>query len=365
MKVGLIGLPEVGKTTLFNALTRSNEATHAYTAHQDEVHLGSVPVPDERFDFVAQVSRRKKVVPATLDIVDGGARIAVDAKREKFGTDFFAGVRNMDALVLVLRAFHSDLLPEPPGGLDPTRDAQKIIEELLIADLVGIEGRLERLEKSRLMKRQTPAEAVEQQTLTRIKAHLEALQPVRTLELTEDEERSVRSFAFVSGKPLILVANVGEEDLGREAQVTAGLRAYAKENGLELIELCAKVEMEIAQMDPSEEREFLEAMGIVEPARDRLVRAAYAALGYISFFTIGEDEVRAWTIRKGTTALGAAEKIHTDIARTFIRAEVIPFEDFRAAGGWDAAKAAGKMRLEGKEYIIKDGEIIHIRNSRG
>jgi hypothetical protein len=365
MKVGLIGLPEVGKTTLFNALTRSNEATHAYRTRQEEVHLGSVPVPDERFDFIAQVTRKKKVVPATLDIVDGGARIEMDAKREKFGTDFFAGVRNMDALVLVLRAFRSDLLPEPPGGLDPARDAQKILEELLLADMMVIEGRLERLEKSRRMKRQTPAEAVEEQTLTEIKAHLEALQPVRTLELSEDEERSVRSFAFVSGKPLILVANLGEEDLGGDAEITANLRTYAKENGLELIELCAKVEMEIAQMDPTEEREFLSAMGIAEPARERLVRAAYAALGYISFFTIGEEEVRAWTIRKGTTALGAAEKIHTDIARTFIRAEVISFEDFRTAGGWEAAKAAGKMRLEGKEYIVKDGEIIHIRNLRG
>lgn len=271
----------------------------------------------------------------------------------------------MDALVLVLRAFRSDLLPEPPGGLDPARDAQKILEELLLADMMVIEGRLERLEKSRRMKRQTPAEAVEEQTLTEIKAHLEALQPVRTLELSEDEERSVRSFAFVSGKPLILVANLGEEDLGGDAEITANLRTYAKENGLELIELCAKVEMEIAQMDPTEEREFLSAMGIAEPARERLVRAAYAALGYISFFTIGEEEVRAWTIRKGTTALGAAEKIHTDIARTFIRAEVISFEDFRTAGGWEAAKAAGKMRLEGKEYIVKDGEIIHIRNLRG
>ncbi len=365
MKVGLIGLPEVGKTALYNALTRSTAATHSFGGRSDAVNLGTIPVPDERFDYAVEVCHPKKVTPATLEVTDGGARVQLDEKREKFGTDFFTGVRNMDTLVLVLRAFQSDVVPEPPGGLDPRRDAQRIIEELLIADLTVIEGRLERLEKNRQLKRQTPAEAAEHQTLEKIKAHLEYLKPVRTLELTPDEERSVRSFAFVSGKPLILVANVGEEDLAGEPAITAGLRQFAGEEGLLLVELCAKVEMEVAQMDPAEEREFLEAMGIHEPARDRLIRAAYAALGYVSFFTVGEDEVRAWTIRRGTSALGAAEKIHTDIARTFIRAEVIPFDDFQAAGGWDAAKAAGKMRLEGKEYVVKDGDIVHIRNSKG
>lgn len=371
MKVGLIGLPEVGKTSLFNALTRQNAAIHTYGVQTNELHLGTVPVPDARFDFAVEVCHPKKQTPATIDITDGGARVQLDeggsqgGSKEKFGTDFFAGVRNMDVLVLVLRAFKDPALPEPPGGIDPARDATKIAEELLIADLTIIEGRLERLEKNRLMKRTTPAEAVEFQTLAKIKDHLESLNPVRTLEFTEDELRSVRSFAFVSGKPLILVANISENDLGCEPEETAGLRSYAKENGLELVELCAKIEMEVSQMEPAEEREFLAAMGIEEPARDRLVRAAYAALGYISFFTVGEDEVRAWTIRKGTNAVGAAEKIHTDIARTFIRAETMLFDDFQSTGGWDEAKAAGKMRLEGKEYIVKDGDILHIRNSRG
>lgn len=365
MKVGLIGLPEVGKTTLYNALTRQSAAVHSFGAHSIEVNLGTIPVPDERFDFAVEVCHPKKQVPATIEITDGGARISLEEKREKFGADFFAGVRTMDTLVLVIRAFSSDALPDPPGGIDPRRDAIKIGEELLLADLTVIEGRLERLEKNRLMKRQTPAEAVEQQTLTKVKDHLESLQPIRTLELTADEERSVRSFAFVSGKPLILVANLGEDDLGGEPDVTAGLRQFAAESGLPLVELCAKVEMEVSQMDPAEEREFLQAMGIEEPARDRLIRAAYSALGYMSFFTVGEDEVRAWTIRKGSTAVEAAGRIHTDIARTFIRAEVMAFDDFRAAGTWDAAKQAGKMRLEGKEYVVKDGEIVHIRNSKG
>lgn len=365
MKVGIIGLPESGKTTLYNALTRQNAAIHAYGSRGDEVNMGTIPVPDERFDYAVQVCHPKKAVRATIDLTDGGARVQVDERREKFGTDFFAGVRNMDALVLVVRAFKSDALPEPDGGLDPARDGRKVAEELLLADLTVVEGRLERLEKNRLMKRQTAAEAAEEHTLQRIRAHLDGLQPVRTIELSADEERSVRSFAFVSGKPIILVANVGEDDLGGPSQVAEALRAEAADTHLPVIELCARAEMEVAQMDPAEERDFLQALGISEPARDRLIREAYAALGYTSFFTVGEDEVRAWTIRRGTSALGAAEKIHTDIARTFIRAEVIPFEEFRSSGGWDAARAAGKMRLEGKEYIVKDGEIVHIRNSKG
>jgi ribosome-binding ATPase len=365
MKVGLIGLPGVGKTALFNALTRSDVAVSAYGGQKDEVHLGTVPVPDGRFDFAVDVCHPKKVTPATIDITDGGARVRTDEKREKFGTDFFAGVRNMDALVLVLRAFDDPAVPAPEGGIDPARDAQKLAEELLLADLSVIEGRLERLDKAKLMKRQTPTEAAEHQVLLKIKEHLELLSPVRTLEISGDEERAVRSYAFVSGKPIILVANVGEDDLSDPSKRTGPLRAYAEENGLQLIELCAKVEMEVAQMEPDEEREFLAAMGIEEPARDRLIRAAYAALGYISFFTVGEDEVRAWTIRKGTNALGAADKIHSDIARTFIRAETMAFDEFQAAGGWDEAKSAGKMRLEGKEYVVKDGDILHIRNSKG
>ena len=329
---------------------------------KSELYLATIPVPDERFDFAVATCHPKKVAPAPIEITVGGARIPLDENRQKFGTDFFAGVRNMDALVLVVRAFQSDVTPEPSN---PRRDAESVIEELLLADLTVLEGRMERLEKARVLKRQSPAEAAEEQTLVKIKNHLESLKPVRTLEFAADEERSIRSFAFVSGKPLILVANVGESDMSDPSVRTAPLRDYAVENHLLLIELCAKVEMEVAQLEPEEEKQFLEAMGIEEPARNRLIRAAYDALGYNSFFTVGEDEVRAWTLRKGGTALQAAERIHTDIARTFIRAEVIPFEDFRQAGGWDSAKSTGKMRLEGKEYIVKDGDIVHFRNSKG
>ncbi len=364
MKVGIIGLPQTGKTSLYNALTRANVDVNRFDA--GEVHVGVIPVPDPRFDYAVSVCQPKKVTPATIEITEGGARIERGERQgqgDKFGTDFFASVRNMDALILVVRTFEAPNVPTPPDGVQPLREAEKILEELLLADLTVIESRLERLEKSRLQKRETPAEAAEYQVLKRLHTELDALKPIRSVELTEDEQRSIRSFAFVSGKPLILVANIGEDEVGATIPASvAPLAAYAEAHALPLITLCAKVEMEVAQMAPEEEREFLEAMGIPEAARDRLIRAAYAALGQISFFTVGEDEVRAWTITRGTNAVGAAEKIHSDLARGFIRAEVIAFDEFQAAGGcWDEAKASGKMRLEGKEYPVKDGDIVHIR----
>lgn len=361
MKVGIIGLPQTGKTSVYNALTRSEIELARFGGA--ETHVGVIPVPDPRFDHAVEVCSPKKITPATIELTEGGARIERGERQgqgAKFSTDFFAGVRNMEALLLVVRAFADPAVPLPEEGLAPRREAEKILEELLLADLGVIEGRLERLEKAKLQNRQTPGEAVEHQVLIKVKDHLDSLQPVRTLELSEDERRSIKSYAFVSGKPLILVANVGENEVGDD--LPADLVALAAENGIPILGMCAKVEMEVAQMGVEEEREFLQAMGIEESARARLIRASYAALGLISFFTVGEDEVRAWTITTGTNAVGAAEKIHSDLARGFIRAEVIAFDEFRAVGGcWDEAKSAGKMRLEGKEYVVKDGDIVHIR----
>jgi GTP-binding protein YchF len=364
MKVGIIGLPQSGKTSLYNALTRSEVNLSQFGA--TEANVGVIAVPDPRFDLAVVRCQPKKVTPATIEFTEGGARIERGERQgqgDKFGSDFFVNVRNVDALILVVRAFDDPLVPGPPNGVNPLREAEQILQELLLADLTVVESRLERLDKARLQKRQSPAEAVEQQVLLKIKAHLEELMPVRTLELTEDERRAIRSYAFVSGKPLILVANIDESHAcDNEPAAVKALADYARAEGLQLISLCAKIEMEVAQMAPEEEREFLEAMGIAEAARDRLIRAAYAALGLISFFTVGEDEVRAWTITRGTNAVGAAEKIHSDLARGFIRAEVIAFDEFRAVGGcWDEARAAGKMRLEGKEYVVKDGDIMHVR----
>ncbi len=363
MKAGIIGLPQSGKTSLYNALTRSQADLNPYGS--PEIHMGVISVPDPRFDYAVEQCRPKKVSPAALEITEGGARIEKkepQGKRDKFGSDFFAAVRNVEALALVVRAFSEESLPSQ-DGVNPLRDVQQILEELLLADLTVIEGRLERLEKSRAQKRLSPAEEAERQVLLKIREHLESLQPVRTLDLTEEESRSIRSYAFVSGKPLILAANVDEADAAKELpESIVELAGFASEQKMPFIFLCARTEMEVAQMEPEEEREFLQALGIAEAARDRLIRAVYAALGLQSFFTVGEDEVRAWTIRRGANAVAAAERIHSDIARGFIRAEVIAFEEFRAAGGcWDEARAAGKMRLEGKEYIVQDGDILHVR----
>src|SRR5579871_3243217 len=296
MKVGIIGLSQTGKTSLFNALTRSQVELNRFGG--TEVSVAVIAVPDPRFDYAVENCKPKKVTPASIEFTEGGARIERGERQgqgEKFGTDFFAAVRNMDALVLVARAFDSPLVEAPAGGINPLLETEKILEELLLADLTVIETRLEKLEKARLQKRQSNAEAAEHQVLEKIKAHLDAMKPVRSLELSEDERRTIRSYAFVSGKPLILVANINEDAIGEDTPpIVQPLADYAQAQGAPLVSLCAKVEMEVAQMEPEEEREFLEAMGITEAARNRLIRAAYAALGRMSFFTVGEDEVRAW-----------------------------------------------------------------------
>ncbi len=364
MKVGLIGLPGSGKTSLFNALTRSQARTHEYDAHDTTVNLATIPVPDRRFDVAVELCRPKKQVQASIEVVDGAARIETGDHGRTFGTDFLAGVRSVDALVLVLGAFapRSDAAS---SACSPARDADMVAQELILADLTVLDNRLARLEKGKAAKRLGAAEMAEEAAIRSLHSRLDNLEPLTSAEMSPDEERLAKAFALVTAKPLILVLNVAEEDIGRNGPHIQETQAYAERAGLPLIVMCAKLEAEIAQMEPAEERDYLAAMGLSESSRDTLIRVAYSRLGLISFLTVGADEVRCWTIKSGTTAVGAAEKIHTDLARTFIRAEVMNFDDFEAAGGWDAARAAGKMRLEGKDYVVRDAEIVHIRNSRG
>lgn len=364
MRVGLIGLPRSGKTSVFNALTRSEAPTHAYEVHEDRTFTAVVPVPDRRFEVAVRICQPKKRVPATIEVVDGAARVEVHDRGQKFGTDFFSGVRTMDALVLVLRGFPL-VEGEHIAPSQPARDADAVDQELMLADLAVLEGRLERLAKAKAGRKASGGGAVEEDVIRRMLKRLEAMEPLRSGTLDDDELRLARAFGLVSAKPLILLLNIAEADLQSDSDIRRFTAAYAQDRSLPLIVMCAKVEADIARMSPEEEREFDSAMGIAEPARDTLVRVAYQHMQLISFLTVGSDEVRAWTIKRGTTALGAAEKVHTDLARNFIRAEVMAFEDFEAAGGWDAARSAGKMRLEGKDYVVRDGEIVHIRASRG
>ena len=359
MKAGIIGLPITGKTTLFNALTHRQAPVAEFGKR--EANLGVIAVPDSRFDHIVQVCHPKKISPANIEIIDGAAPIGVEQRSDKFGTDFFTGIRAVDALIHVVRAFENPTLPAPEGGLDPLRDVRKVNDELALADLTLVETRLERIEKSFHGKKATAVspQTMERDLMLRIRTQLEEEKPLKDLEMSTEESKWIRSFDFLTLKPMLIVANVNEG--GSDDSLLNGLREYCKIEGLELIELVANIEMEIAQLPANEEKEYLEAMSISEPARNKVVRSAYRALGLLSFFTSGEDEVKAWTIHKGEKALDAAGEIHSDLARGFIRAEIVFYDDFAKAGSWDAAKHAGLMKLEGKDYVMQDGDIMVVR----
>jgi hypothetical protein len=364
LKVGLIGLAGAGKTTLFYALTRGEGSP---AGGGSNALVAVVPVPDKRYDFAVGLFSPKKRTPATIEFLDGAAQVgtgqsAAGATTQKFGSDFFVGIRSVDAIVHVIRAFESPLASDP---IDPLKELSTVAEEFLLADLQTIENRLERIKKQ-LGTRKGGAvapEVIEQQVLLKLKETLDEFKPLRTLTLTDDEKKIVKNFDFLTFKPVIVVANIGEDDLaeGEKLPALAKLIAECETSETQVIVLCAKAEREVAELPEEEQGEYLSALGIEQAARDRLIRAAYKALGVISFFTVGEDEVRAWTIPIGSNAVTAAGRIHSDLARGFIRAELLAFDDLIAAGTWEAAKSSGKLRLEGKDYVVKDGDILHVR----
>lgn len=363
MKVGIIGLPGAGKTTLFNALTHGEAPVTEFGGKRSEANIGTITVPDARFDHIARVSKPKKVSPAHIEVIDGAAPIGVETQH-KFGTDFFTGIRAVDALIHVVRAFENPTHPAPEGGLDPLRDFRKVNDELTLADLGLAETRLERIEKSLHGKKVTPGspQTMERDLMQRIVDQLENEKPLDDLELSADEAKVIKSFDFLTQKPMIVVANVNEDQIGRsDNALLTGLKAYCESEGLDLIELAANIEMEVAQLPIDEEKEYLEALGIEQPAQDRVVRSAYRALGVMTFFTTGEEETHAWTIDKGLKASEAAGKIHSDLERGFIRGEIVSYDDFAKAGSWEDAKHQGLMRMETKDYLMKDGDIMLVR----
>jgi len=361
VKVGLIGLSNSGKTSLFYALTRGEGSP---LGGGSSATIGVVPVPDHRYDFAINLFHPKKRTPATIEVLDGAAQVgqSTTGQSQKFGSDFFVGIRSVDAIVQVVRAYESVSIPEPPN---PLREANAISEELLLADLQVIENRLERIKKQLATRKQTTIvpEVLEQEVLLRLKDTLDEFKPLRLLELNEDEKRIIKNFDFLTLKPVIIVVNISEKDIdqGENLPLLKPLLEQAAIDQTQVIVLAASVEQEVASLPEEDQKDYLEALGIKEPARDRLIRAAYKALGVSSFFTVGEDEVRVWTIPTGASALISAGRIHSDLARGFIRAEVLAFDDLIAAGTWEAAKAANKLRLEGKEYSVKDGDILNIR----
>lgn len=349
---GLIGLPLVGKTTLFNLLTHAGAETSNF-AGRTKTNVHTAGIPDTRLDFLAGLYYPRKYTPAVLEVID------VPGLTRGAGAAFLAAVREVDALIHVVRAFRSDAVAHVEESLNPARDLENVDAELLLADLQMVETRLERISAGKKIKGET---LVEQAALQRCQAVLDSGQPLLEAGLPEDEWLAVRSLGFLTVKPALVVVNIDEDQLCQgQYPGESEIAAYASARGVPVLTICAELEAEIASLEPEERSTFLGAMGITEPGIDRVARAIYGRLGLISFLTAGEDEVRAWTIRAGTPARAAAGKVHSDIERGFIRAEVVSFADLNRLGDMNKVKEKGLARLEGKDYIVQDGDIINFR----
>jgi GTP-binding protein YchF len=360
MKTGIIGLPQVGKTSLFKILTKAKLEDRGYS-NPRESHIGVAKVPDERLDKLSALYSPKKTTHATVEYVDVAA-IGQEALKE---TSFLTNLRNVDALIHVLRAFEDDSIPHV-GPIDPLRDVKNVEFDLMISDLAQVEKRLERVEKDLKKMRSSELEH-EHALLLRSKDALEKEQPLRELEMTPEEKKLIKGFMFLSQKPVLYALNIGESDaLGNDLDTAVDrykLNEVARRPNAGATAICGKVEAELAEMDEAEAADFLGSYGLHESGLVRLIRKSYELLGLISFFTAGEDECRAWTVAAGSKAPQAAGVIHTDLEHHFIRAETIRWDNLLSAGSEAAARAQGTLRLEGKEYVVQDGDVLHIRHS--
>lgn len=359
MKTGIIGLPQVGKTSLFVMLTKQQVSQQSHNPR--EAHLGVTKVPDDRLDRLAALYNPRKLIHASVEYTDVAA-LSQEALKE---TAFAANLRNVDALAHVVRAFDDPSIPHV-GAIDPLRDIKNVDFDLIVNDLGQVEKRLERVQKD-LKKMRTPELEKEFELLKRAQAHLETERPLREMEMTKEEKKLVRGFMFLSEKPILYVLNIGESStLGGDLEAAVAkfrLEEVAARPNTGALAVCAKVEAELAEMSDEDAREFLASYGLTESGLVRLIRKTYELLGLLSFFTVGEDECRAWTIERGSKAVEAAGAIHTDLSKHFIRAETIHWDQLLAAGSEANARAQGTLRLEGKEYIVKDGDVMHIRHS--
>lgn len=357
-KCGIVGLPNVGKSTLFNALTKAAIAAENYPFCTIEPNVGIVPVPDPRLEKLAEIVKPERVLPATMEFVDIAGIVAGASKGEGLGNKFLAHIREAQAIAQVVRCFESDDIIHVAGKVDPLSDLEVINTELVLADMESLEKALVRVEK--------PAKAGDKVAIAKKPVIQKALEGtnegklVRELGLTDDEQALLQDLHLLTIKPMMLIANVAEDGFENNPLLDA-VRAKAKELGADVVPVCAAIEAEISQLDDDEKGMFLSEMGLEEPGLNRIIRAGYTLLGYQTYFTAGVKEVRAWTIPQGATAPKAAGVIHGDFERGFIRAEVMSYDDFIAYKGEAGCKEAGKLRLEGKEYIVRDGDVMHFR----
>ena len=356
LKCGIVGLPNVGKSTLFNALTKAGVAAENYPFCTIDPSVGIVEVPDKRMAQLSAIVKPQRVVPAVTEFVDIAGLVAGASKGEGLGNKFLANIRETDAVLHVVRCFANDNVVHVAGGVDPIRDIEVIDTELALADMAVVEKALARYRK--------PASAGDKDAkvlvavLEKCFAQLDKAKPIRALDLAKEEWASIKAFCLITAKPVLYAANVAEDGFENNPYLDA-VRAHAKAENAEVVAVCASIEAEIADLDDEEKQLFLADLGLEEPGLDRLVHTGYHLLGLQTYFTAGVKEVRAWTIHQGDTAPQAAGVIHTDFERGFIRAQTISFDDFITYGGEQGAKEAGKMRAEGKDYVVKDGDVLN------
>ena len=363
MKLGIVGLPNVGKSTLFNSLTKAGAESANYPFCTIDPNIGVVAVPDERLQKLGEMYQSKKVTPAVIEFVDIAGLVKGASKGEGLGNQFLANIREVDAIVHVVRCFEDTNVVHVDGSVDPVRDIETINLELIFSDIEILERRIAKTAKGARMDKTLAKELA---LLEKIKAHLEEGNLAKTFELGEDEDEQkwFKEYNLLTAKPVIYAANVSEDDLADDGASNAyvqKVREHAKEEACEVFVICAQIEQEIAELDDEEKAMFLEELGLKESGLEKLIKASYSLLGLISYLTAGEDETRAWTIKSGTKAPQAAGKIHTDFERGFIKAEVVNYQDLLDCGSYAGAREKGLVRMEGKDYIVRDGDVILFR----